>query len=179
MVGVHRRQRSQAAFDMPGYGPLHGSTDTLRTLFAPDGPVLALEPRRYRDPIAGVRALMLAVLEGAIHDVQFYAHAVRPAAVRIYRDAAAWLASDDDGWLFGFVPICDALGFAAESLRREILAGKKLNLLSLAHAKVLGCDGGQLGNDNRRRGYRRARATRVSMRPHATLGACRGGLQTN
>ncbi|MEO6027768.1 MAG: hypothetical protein ABIR79_12960 [Candidatus Binatia bacterium] len=66
------------------------------------------------------RRLLLAVLCDAI--VVFQRHVVGTAGSPIRpNEAERWILSDDRRWLYSFVNVCEALGFAHEPLRRALL----------------------------------------------------------
>lgn len=64
--------------------------------------------------------LMIAVLEDAVATYQRYAGAGEDGA-RPLRDVECWLWSDDPGWLYSFVNICEVLGFAPAQLRDGLM----------------------------------------------------------
>lgn len=68
--------------------------------------------------------LMLRVLEDAVATYQKYAFARDPRGRALYREAEAWIASDDRDWLYSFARICDALGLGTDYLRRGLDAWK-------------------------------------------------------
>src|SRR5438132_6372090 len=74
------------------------------TLGSPDGPGVAPEailPEQFFRPSAALPAekrLMLAVLEGALLDLQRSADARMPRARRLADEVGAWFAADDEGW---------------------------------------------------------------------------------
>jgi hypothetical protein len=61
--------------------------------------------------------LMLAVLEGAVSDVQKYATAHSGRGRRIFAEAEAWIAAAGTGRPFDFETVCEALGFDPSSIR--------------------------------------------------------------
>ena len=60
---------------------------------------------------------MLAVIEEAVSDYQRHVVAAPRAAKRLFREAHAWIMSDDTAWSFSFVNLCDALGLDPGALR--------------------------------------------------------------
>jgi hypothetical protein len=72
------------------------------------------------------KALMRAVLARAMEDLRG-AHLRHPrgsqARARIRREAREWFLSEEDGYCFSFVSICQALSLDAGALRRAVLAG--------------------------------------------------------
>jgi hypothetical protein len=81
---------------------------------------------------------MLAVLNDAIRLVLRDGSAVDArCALRIR--AAEWIGSNDCGWAFSFVNICEALGFAPEELRERVarLVRQRADLLQARAPAVL------------------------------------------
>lgn len=68
------------------------------------------------------RRLMLAVLEEAIDTFRRYRAARDPKARRLARDAADWLSSDAEGWIFDYRRVCEALGLDPDYVRRGLKA---------------------------------------------------------
>jgi hypothetical protein len=64
-------------------------------------------------------ALMYAVLEDAFlcFHKQFEAE---PRFIERAREAEDWFFSDDSGWFFSFVSICDALGLEPRYIRQKL-----------------------------------------------------------
>lgn len=71
--------------------------------------------------LVGPRALMLAVLEDAIHCADLLVQERRPERRQLRHRARLWIRSRDRDWLFSFESICDALQIDARRLRRRIL----------------------------------------------------------
>jgi hypothetical protein len=92
--------------------------------------VLALEPAlpsqfhdiwgrsRYVSP---ERALVLAILEQALGDLEKYRYATRRRQQRLYMEAYKWVASDDREWPYSFVNLCETLGVSPESVRERLI----------------------------------------------------------
>ncbi len=68
------------------------------------------------------KRLLLAVLEDAVITFQRYATSTRRRGQRLFREAEAWIVSDDVDWACSFQSICDALGFDSRYLRQGLLA---------------------------------------------------------
>jgi hypothetical protein len=68
------------------------------------------------------KRLLLAVLEDAVITFQRYATSTRRRGQRLFREAEAWIESDDVDWACSFQNICDALGFDSRYLRQGLLA---------------------------------------------------------
>ena len=96
------------------------------TLGSPDGPGVvpeAILPEQFFRPSAALSAekrLMLAVLEGALLDLQRSADARTPRARRLADEVDAWFAADDEGWPCSFLRICYALGLDASAVRGRV-----------------------------------------------------------
>ena len=70
-------------------------------------------PEQFFRPSAALppeKRLMLAVLEGALLDLQRSAGARTPRARRLADEVDAWFAADDEGWPCSFLNVCQALG---------------------------------------------------------------------
>jgi len=89
-------------------------------LGSPEGPGVVPEtilPEQFFRPSAALPPekrlmlrLMLAVLEGALLDLQRSAGARTPRARRLADEVDAWFAADDEGWPCSFLNVCQALG---------------------------------------------------------------------
>ena len=66
------------------------------------------------------RCLMLAVLEDAIHDCLVNVGAPRGIRLARFKEASDWFRSDDTGWPYSFVNICNACGLDAAVIRRQL-----------------------------------------------------------
>ncbi len=64
-------------------------------------------------------ALMYSVLQDAFLCLQKTGE-LTPRARRLAQEAEKWFLSDDSGWIFSFLPICDALGLDPEYMRRKL-----------------------------------------------------------
>lgn len=62
----------------------------------------------------GIKALMLAVLEDAIHSLNASQHMVRVQAER-------WFASREHGYVFSFAVICETLDLEPSAVRRSVM----------------------------------------------------------
>ena len=67
------------------------------------------------------KRLLLAILEEAVATVQRYVVAERRRGRRLYREAEAWVLSDDVSWPCTFRRICDALGIDPDYLREGVM----------------------------------------------------------
>jgi hypothetical protein len=88
--------------------------------FMPDA--IAVEdylPARAATELSGARALLLAVIEGAVDDVQKYGRWRERKAGALARDALAWIESDaTDPYTFLFT--CDVLGLEPSCIRAGV-----------------------------------------------------------
>ncbi len=66
------------------------------------------------------KRLMLAVLEDAVTSYFRHAFATRHAGMAEFREAQAWITSDDTTWPFSFLNICTALDIEADYVRRGL-----------------------------------------------------------
>lgn len=64
-------------------------------------------------------ALMYAVLEDAFLCLQKTGE-LTPHVRSQARDARNWFLSNDSRWIFSFIPICEALGFDPDYMRRKL-----------------------------------------------------------
>ena len=68
------------------------------------------------------RRLMMAVLEGAVADVELYRrHPNNVKAVRRYLDVKAWVEETGARDVMAFETVCEHLGFDPGTWRRELL----------------------------------------------------------
>ena len=67
------------------------------------------------------KRLLLAILEEAVTTVQRYVIDERRRGRRLYREAEAWVLSDDVSWPCTFRNICDALGIDPDYLREGVM----------------------------------------------------------
>ena len=95
----------------PAFLPLDFEPVTPAQWGAARGENVALQPEKR---------LMLAVLSDAIELVLRDGSAVDERCAILIRRAAEWIGSNDCGWAFSFVNICEALGFEPERLRKRI-----------------------------------------------------------
>jgi hypothetical protein len=104
-----------------------------------------LIPVQYSDPVAvriqmsGEYRLLWAVLEDAIDCYFRYATQPSAEAQELFREAAAWIESEEEEWLCSFRGICSAFRINPDHLRRglrrrlqEILKGRYVTRLPRA-----------------------------------------------
>jgi hypothetical protein len=65
-------------------------------------------------PWSGIRALMLAVLENAVHNLKS-----RKSIVRA--EAEHWITSRERRYVFSFAVICETLGLEPSAVRRSVI----------------------------------------------------------
>jgi hypothetical protein len=92
------------------------------SLFQPDTllPAQYLATTRRTFHLEPEKRLMLAVLEDGIACFQQYAAASRPKGRTLFQEAQEWILDEDDGGLYSFTNICDALGFDPDYLREGL-----------------------------------------------------------
>lgn len=66
-------------------------------------------------PASGIRALMLGVLDDAIHSLSSSQRLVRTAAEH-------WITSPERRYVFSFVVICETLALEPSAVRRSVIA---------------------------------------------------------
>jgi len=74
--------------------------------------------------LAPEKALLLAVLEDAIHCLRQYRVAHDRLGKQRFREADAWINRRGSDWAFTFDNVCDLLGIEPEYLRRKILGAE-------------------------------------------------------
>ena len=95
-------------------------------LFEPDAilPSQFFASVRKRVPQEAEYRLAVAVLEDAIDCYKKHLKARDPKARQLFKDAEVWVASDDRGWPFSFVNICELLNINPAYVRRGLEAWK-------------------------------------------------------
>ena len=97
---------------------------------------------RRNEPLEPEKALLMALLEDAIHCYRKYATARDQTGKQLFREAEEWIKSGAGGWIFSFETVCELLGLDAQYLRR--------GLLGSAAAPVEGQTKGRRGTPHRR-----------------------------
>lgn len=69
-------------------------------------------------------ALMLAVLEEAVHNFQKYIFARHAKERALYNDAEEWFFEGVDSEVFSFKNVCETLGYDANYLRKGLIEWK-------------------------------------------------------
>jgi hypothetical protein len=99
------------------------SEEKALAIFQPD--ILTAEQflatYRRRFSLQPEQELMLAVLQDAVFCFQENATAVAPRKQALFREAEAWILSDDNSYLFSFDNICASVGLSPAYLRRGLL----------------------------------------------------------
>lgn len=116
------------------------TTATPRSVMAADGeelanlcsPVALLPEQFFASPLEaekgqGERALMWAVLAGAVFCVQTYRDAPRRSQRRLAQEVEAWLGAEDHHWPFSFCNICQALGLDPDYIRLGLKRWQQLD----------------------------------------------------
>jgi hypothetical protein len=70
--------------------------------------------------VAPEKALLLAVLEDAIHCLRHYSAAHDRVGKQRFREAETWINRHGRDWVFTFDNVCELLGIEPEDLRRKI-----------------------------------------------------------
>ncbi|MGH7817655.1 MAG: hypothetical protein ACREOR_09730 [Candidatus Binatia bacterium] len=68
------------------------------------------------------RALLLALLEDAIHCYRKFATARSRSGREQFREIEEWLMGGGNGWVFSFDNVCELLGLDPEYVRRGVRA---------------------------------------------------------
>jgi hypothetical protein len=70
-----------------------------------------------RRELSGPRRLILAVFMTTLDDLRRH-----PVTTKPYAEAYRWCMSDDEGWPFAFVPLCETLGLDPAAVRARVCA---------------------------------------------------------
>ena len=70
------------------------------------------------------RALLLAMLQDAVHCFRHYSAARDRVGKRKFYDARSWIMSEGRDWVFAFDNVCECLGFDPQYVRQGIRDGK-------------------------------------------------------
>lgn len=76
--------------------------------------------RSDNGPGAGVKRMMIAMLEDAIDVYRKHANTRGGKHERAFREAERWFELSDRSWLFSYESVCDTLGIDANRLRRAL-----------------------------------------------------------
>jgi hypothetical protein len=107
------------------------SDEPMTALLVPEIllPAQALDERAFP---TGAHRLALAILVDAIQIYRMECAGRRN--LRLRREAALWLNSDDRSWCFSFKRICEALELDADRIRRGLHAPRACSLPQYRHA---------------------------------------------
>lgn len=75
---------------------------------------------RRGEPLEPEKALLIAVLEDAIHEYRKYRRARDRDGQARFHEAAKWIMADDESWIFSFKNICELLGLDPDYVRRGL-----------------------------------------------------------
>lgn len=78
-------------------------------------------PQGRHTPISGERALAIALIESAVHDINKFRHVKSARGRRVYILAVSWVAYVDDAYALTFRQCAESLGFDADVLSAEII----------------------------------------------------------
>lgn len=80
------------------------------------------------------RSLMLGVLELALNEYGRKGKLGKEKSIRLSKEAAHWIQSDNSGWFYSFPNVCDHLGIHPEYLRRRLSDVSQRRSLTVADA---------------------------------------------
>jgi hypothetical protein len=66
------------------------------------------------------KALLMAILEDAVHCYRKYRAARDRAGRERFREAEQWIMEEGDDWLFSFENVCELLGLNPQYIRRGL-----------------------------------------------------------
>ena len=67
------------------------------------------------------KALLVAILEDAIHTYRKYRTARDRVGKERYREAEQWIMGGGDDWIFSFTNVCELLGLSPDYVRRGVI----------------------------------------------------------
>lgn len=79
-----------------------------------------LDTFRRSETLEPEKALLVALLDDAIHTYRKYGRARDRDGQERFREAAEWIMADDDEWIFSFVNVCELLDLDPEYVRRGL-----------------------------------------------------------
>jgi hypothetical protein len=88
-------------------------------------PAQLMGGRRFDAASMPEKRLLLAVLEDAVITFQRYTTSTQRRGQRLFREAEAWIVSDDVRSACSFQNVCDVLGFDSAYLRQGLLAWRE------------------------------------------------------
>jgi hypothetical protein len=75
---------------------------------------------RRSDHLEPEKALLMAILEDAIHCYRKYRAARDRAGRERFRETEQWIMEEGDDWLFSFRNVCELLGLDPQFIRRGV-----------------------------------------------------------
>lgn len=128
LVGIDDRDGPQTGNDARAEGVQE--MDIMIEAQTEDRLAAALEPESFlpsqhftrseHGPGAGVKRMMIAMLEDAIDVYRKHAATRGGKHERAFREAERWFELRDRSWLFSFESVCDTLGIDATRLRQAL-----------------------------------------------------------
>ena len=96
--------------------------EKILTVLADDAtvPHQYLDTFRRSEHLEPEKALLLAILEDAIHCFQKYGAARDRAGKERFHEAEEWIMRSGDDWIFSFDSVCALLGLDPEYIRRGL-----------------------------------------------------------
>jgi hypothetical protein len=83
-----------------------------------------LDTFRRSEHLEPERALIVAILDDAVHDYRKYNRARDLEGKERFRAAERWVREDRDDWIFTFKNVCELLGLDPDYVRRGLLDAK-------------------------------------------------------
>jgi hypothetical protein len=80
---------------------------------------------RRSEPLEPEKALVMAILQDAIHNFHKYREARDRPGQELYHEAEEWLLGGGDNWIFAFDSVCELLGLDPGYIRRGLLQSKE------------------------------------------------------
>lgn len=77
---------------------------------------------------AGIRRLMVAILDDAICVYRKHQHAVTRDKQRLYHRTRRWFESNDSSFVFSYLRITEALGLEPDLIRRALRPRRRVSL---------------------------------------------------
>jgi hypothetical protein len=116
-------------------------------------PETVLPEQFFRRSVASSpeRYLMLAVLEGALLDLQRSANRNTPRMRRLADEVEGWFAADDDGWPCSFLSICYTLGIDPAAVRTRLARWRTGAQAQIVTLRISGTDAETPASDRAQR----------------------------
>ena len=84
-----------------------------------------LDTFRRSEHLEPERALIVAILEDAVHNYRKYREARDREGKERFREAEEWLMEDGNDWIFSFDHVCEFLDLAPDYVRRGLRETKE------------------------------------------------------